>query len=161
MDHITLENELRNRMKKRRIIEAVISAAFLIIVIAFTVAYENSRVVEEKDWGFITHQTVTYNTDLTWGIMVGWLGLTPSIIFLIGDCLSCKLVTHEIGGYYLTLYRGMYHNNLYVNGECKDSSSLSGYYLETTLPDRTKVTVSLGKWSAHISFSNGHPSIDV
>ena len=159
MDHVTLENELRNRMKKRWIIETVISAVFLIIAVAFTVAYENSLVVEEKDWGFVTHKAVTYNTDLTWGILVGWLGFVPSMIFLIGDRLFCKLVTHEVGGYYLTLYRGMHHNNLYVNGECKDSSS--GYYLETTLPDRTKVTVSLGKWSAHISFSNGHPSIDV
>ena len=50
---------------------------------------------------------------------------------------------------------------LYINGEYRDGFSLYGYYLEATLPDLTKVTVSVGKWSVRISFSNGHPSVEI
>jgi hypothetical protein len=46
----------------------------------------------------------------------------------------------------------MLKNYLYFNGELKAASA--EYYLEAKLPGGTKVTVSFGRWSAHISFSN-------
>ena len=46
---------------------------------------------------------------------------------------------------------------IYFNGELKAASA--GYYLEAKLPGGTKVTVSFGRWSAHISFSNGRSPI--
>jgi len=160
MKHIELENELRARIRKRRTIEAILSIIFWIIVIVFTVLYEQSKIVEEIGWGMFKYQSVSYNHNFLWGILVGALGFIPSIIFLIGDFVFSKLVTFEINGDYLTFYRGVAHTKLYVNGECKDGRSL-GYYLEATLTDGTKVNVALGKWSAHLTFSNGHPPIDV
>ena len=47
-----------------------------------------------------------------------------------------------------------------MNGDLK-TGCIFGYYLEAPLSDRTKVNVALGKWSAHFTFENGHPSIDV
>ena len=123
--------------------------------------YEQSRVVEEVGWGPIKYQNVSYNNDLTWGILVGALGFIPAIIFLIGDFVFGKLATFEVNGDFITFYRGLLHNNLYINGELKDSLTLFGYYLEAPLSDRTKVNVALGKWSAHMTFSNGHAPIDV
>ena len=160
MKYLELEQELRARIKKRRMIEAVLSLVCLIILIVFAVLYEQSKVVEEIEWGPITHQSVTYNTDFLWGIMVGACGFVISIIFLIADCIFSKLIIFEVKGDYITFYRGMVHTNLYVNGEQKDGITY-GYYLEATLSDRTKINVALGKWSAHITFSDGHPSIDV
>ena len=51
--------------------------------------------------------------------------------------------------------------DLYINGEYKDGLLLFGYHLEATLSDGTKVNVAIGKWSAHMTFSNGHPPIDL
>ena len=160
MKHSELDNALRTHIKKRRTIEVVLSVIFLTTIIIFSILYGQSKVVEEIGWGPIKHQFVSYNYDFTWGILVGYLGFVISSIFLIGDLVFSKLKTFEINSDYITLYRGINHTNLYINGEKKDSITL-GYYLEATLSDRTKVNVALGKWSAHITFSNGHPPIDV
>ena len=161
MKHIVLENELRSHIRKRRIMEAILCVVFFIIAVVFMVAYEQSKVIDEIGWGPIKYQSITYNHDWAWGILVGWLGFVPSIIFLIGDLVFSKLATMQVNGDYITFYRGLAHNNLYVNGEYKDGLSLFGYYLEASLSDGTKVNVALGKWSAHLTFSNGHPPIDV
>jgi hypothetical protein len=161
MNYIELEEKLRKRIKKRRIIEAALIVAFLIIVIVFSVLYEQSKVVEEISFGPIKYQDITYNNDFTWGILVGALGFIPTVIYLICDFIFSKLVTFEVGNDYITFYRGIAHINLYVNGEYKDGLSLYGYYLEAALSDNTRVNVALGKWSAHFTFTNGHPPIDV
>lgn len=160
MKHLELEKRLKAHIRKRRIIEAALSAVFLIILIVFAVLYEQSKTVEEIAWGPITNQSVTYNKDFLWGIMVGVLGYIPFVIFLIADFIFPKIVTFEINSDYITFYRGLIHTNLYINGELNDSITF-GYYLEATLSDRTKVNVALGKWSAHFTFTNGHPPIDV
>ena len=160
MKHIALENELKGHIKKRRIIELIACAVFLTIAIAFTVAYDQSKVIEEIYYGPIKHQSVTYNYSLAWGVLAGWLGFIPSIIFLITDVILSKVVTIEIGNDYITFYRGVLRSNLYVNGEYADGLYF-GYLLEATLSDGTKIIATLGKWSAHIAFSNGHPSIHI
>lgn len=161
MKYIALENALRSRMRKRRIIEVILCAVFLIIAVVFKTLYDQSKVVEEIGWGPFAYQSVTYNNDFLWGIMLGLLGFILSIIFLITDFVFSKLATMEVSGDYITFYRGLAHINLYVNGEYKDGLSLFGYYLEASLSDGTKVNVALGKWSAHLTFSNGHQPIDI
>ena len=160
MKHIELENQLKVRIRKRRMIEALLTLAFLTVVIVSAVLFGQSKGVEEISYGSIKHQSVTYNYDFMWGILIGVLGFTFSIIFWICDLVFSKVVTFEINGDFVTLYRGITHVNLYVNGQQKDCIS-TGYYLEAPLSDGTKVNVALGKWSAHITFSNGHPPIDV
>ena len=160
MKHIELEQELKMRIKKRRIIVAALSVVFLVVAVVFTVLYEQSKVVEEIGWGPIKHQSITYNYDLAWGILAGALCFIPPAIFWICDILFSRLLTFEINGDYVTFYRGIVHTNLYINGVQKAGISY-GYYLEAPLSDRTMVNVALGKWSAHITFSNGYPPIDV
>lgn len=161
MKHTALEQELNNRIHKRRWILAAVCGVFLVIALVFTLLYEQSRVVTEIGWGPFQYQHTEYNDNYLWGILVGVLGLTLPGSFLIGDCLYSKVRTVEVNGDYITLYRGAGHVNLYVNGEQKDSLSLFGYHLEASLSDRTNVYVALGKWSAHLTFSNGHPPIDL
>ncbi len=157
MDHQILENNLKARIKKIRLIEAAVCVVSFALTIFFWVMYEQSRVVEEVIFGY---QSVTYNTDWLWGILPCALILTVSFIVLSCDLIYTKLDTIEVNGYYVTLYRG-YRTSLYVDGELKDSLVLAGYYLEATLPDRTKITVSLGRWSAHMTFSDGRRPIDL
>jgi len=160
LSHLDLENELRAHVKKRRIILGIICAIFFVIAISFTIAYEQSKVIEEIDYFFGKHQSVSYNKNLLWGIMIGWVILIPLVIVLIGDFIFTKIATVKVGENYITLYRGLLHTNLYVNGEYKNGL-IFGYYLECSLPDGTKVNASLGKWSAHLTFTNGYPAVDV
>ena len=160
MNHLILEAKLRNHVRKRRIIETIICVVFFMIAVFFTIAYEQSKVIEEVDYFFGKHQSVSYNKNLLWGIFVGWVPFIPLFILLIVDFVFTKIVTVEVRENYVTFYRGLLHTQLYVNGEYKDGISF-GYYLESSLPDGTKVNVALGKWSAHITFSNGYPPIDV
>ena len=160
MKHIVQEKELKARIRKRRIIEAVLCVVFLIIVVGFSVAREQSKVVEEIVWGPIKHQSVTYNENLQLGIIIGVQGLIICAICLVGDFVFSKVVTVEVNQDYITFYRGSLHTNLYVNGEYKDGAVL-GYYLEALLSDGSKVSVALGRWKAHMTFGNGHSSIDL
>ena len=79
-------------------------------------------------------------------------------IFLFIDFLHSNFRTVEYHGGYITFYRGMLKCYLYFNGELKASGT--GYYLEANLIAGTKVTVSIGRWSAHMTFSSGHSPID-
>ena len=160
MDHIQLEEQLRARIKKRRGAILLCSALCLGIAILFAILYAQSRTVTVIGEGRFQYQSVTYNYGLAFGIGFGLLGLVPCASFLLVDHLCSTVVTFEVSGDHVTLYRGFIHNNLYVNGECKDSVC-NGYHLEAPLSDGTKVNAALGKWSAHLTFSNGHPPIDV
>ena len=160
MKHIELEKELNAHIRKRRIVEAVLSVVFLVIGVTFNVLREESRVVETIGEGLFTYQYVTYNNDFLWGIIVGILGFFPSVLFLFADLLCSKVVTFQINRDILTFYRGFIHTKLYVNGE-ERGGVVSGYHFEATLSDGSKVTVMRGKYSAHLVFSNGHPPIDV
>lgn len=160
MKHITLENELKKRIRKRRIIIASVCAFFFVIALIFMVAYDQSREIEEIGGGIISYRTVTHNHDFAWGILIGWLLFSPLIVILIADLIFSKSVTVKVGEDHITFYRGLAHTSLYVNGEYKDGLSY-GYHLEAPLSDGTKVYVALGKWSAHLTFSNGHPPIDI
>ncbi len=160
MRHLDLDKELRTHVKKRKIIVGIICVILFIIAISFTIAYEHSKVIEEIDYFFGKYQSVSYNKNLIWGIMIGWVPLIPLVIVLICDFVFTKIVTIEVGENYVTFYRGLLHTNLYVNGEYKNGL-IFGYYLECSLPDGTKVNAALGKWSAHLTFTNGYPSVDV
>ena len=99
MNYIELEEKLRERIKKRRIIEAALSVAFLIIVIVFSVLYEQSKVVEEISFGPIKYQDITYNNDFTWGILVGALGFVPTVIYLICDFIFSSRYIRLLGSF--------------------------------------------------------------
>lgn len=161
MKHLELEKELTRRMKKRRVIGLAVCAVLLTIAIVFTVLYEQSKVVHEVGFGPIKHQSVTYNTDLLWGLMISWVPLIPLVIVVICDYLFVKFHTVQVGDDYITLHRGFSSIALYINGEERDSIILNGYHLEAALSDGSKVHVALGKWSAYLTFTNGHPPIDL
>ena len=160
MGHIELENKLKKRIKIRRITEAVLCVVFLIIAIVFTVLRDGSRTVEVIGKPPFVYESVSYNNSYVSGMVVGYLGLMWCIIFLIIDLLFVKLETVEVGRDHITFYKGVLRPSLYVNGS-NDGLSWGGYYLEIPLSDGTRATASLGKWSVHLTFSNGHPPIDL
>ena len=161
MAYVKLEEDLRKRIKVRRMVLLAVSLVFFAVFVTCSLGRELSAVVEEVDLGFIKHKTIVYNENYTWGILIGVIVFIPALISLIADHIFCKVDTIAVGAHFVTFYRGELHTNLYVNGELRDSITFFGHYLETTLPDGVRVTVALGKWSAHVTFSNGKSPIDI
>ena len=156
-----VEKRLEKRIRIRRRITVIVCILFFILGIVFSVLYLQSRTVVEHDLGFIKHEVISYNSSYLCGFVPGFCISLMAVILFIYDLALSKVHTVEVNGNYVTFYRGMVHTQLYVNGEYRDGLSFIGFYLEATLPDMTKVTVSLGKYSAHLSFSNGLSSIDI
>ncbi len=156
MKHLELEKELTAKIGKRRLIEIGVTAVLLVMGIVFAVLYENSKVYEESFFGGLG--VTDSNMALYWLMAGSFMAAAFCAIVPFVDFLHSKHKTVEACGGYITLYRGMLKNYLYFNGELKASSS--GYYLEAKLPGGTKVTVSFGRWSAHMTFSNGRSPID-
>ncbi len=154
------EEELKKRAKKIRIIMGVIIAVFFIVFIVFSVLYNGSRTVEIVDYGFLEREEVSYNEAYNIGSIFCFFVFMLTSLYLIMDLIYSRLTTVEMNGNYVTYYKGLVHNKLYINGEYKDGFAGVGYYLEATLPDMTRVTVSIGRNSAHMSFSNGR-SLDI
>ena len=72
----------------------------------------------------------------------------------------------EANGHYITVYRGITENVVYVNGEEKCSKGIFSftYVLETKLPDGVKIGVTFARGAfllAHITFSDNNPSVDL
>ena len=155
MKHLELEKELTAKIRKRRLIECGVTAILFAFGILFAVLYQNSKVYEES---FLGGYWVNESNMAFYWLMAGcFMAAAVCAIISIIDLLYSKFETFEACGGYITLYRGMLKNYLYFNGELKAASA--GYYLEAKLPGGTKVTVYFGRWSAHISFSNGRSPI--
>lgn len=160
MNYIELENKLKKRIRNRRITEAVLCVVFLIIAVVFTALRDASRTVEVIGQPPFVYESVSYNNSYVSGMVIGYLGVMWCVIFLIMDLLFVKLETVEVGRDHITFYKGIFRPSLYVNGS-NEGLSWGGYYLEIPLSDGTRATASLGKWSVHLTFSNGHPTIDL
>ena len=156
MNHLEFEKELTAKIRKRRLIECGVTAILLAFGILFAVLYENSKIYEESFFGgYLVKES---NMAFYW-LMVGcFMSAAFCAIVLFVDFMHSKFRTVEYHGGYITFYRGMLKCYLYFNGELKGSSA--GFYLEANLIAGTKVTVSIGRWSAHMTFSNGHRPID-
>ncbi len=161
MQQTVLEQALRTRIKRRRYLLWGILALCLALSIILTALYAGSRTVAELDYGFGAYEIVSHNHDL--GLFAGLSWLLPVIvgIVLLGDYLLTRLHVVEKDGCAITLYRGLVHTYLYVDGEQRDGGLLVGYHLEAPLPDGTRVHVALGKWSAYMTFSDNHPPVDL
>lgn len=160
MQYTELEKKLKKRVRIQRLIKAALSVIFFAITMIFYVLYENSKVVEDIGLELISYQEITYNTNYLFGIMVGLLGLIPSVWFLLMDFLIAKIVSVKVGHDVITFYRGAFGSTLYINGEQKDSKRYARY-LESTLSDGTYVTVMVrGTRKGRFIFSNGHPPIE-
>lgn len=151
MKHLELEKELTATIRKRRLIEGGVTVLLLVMGILFAVLHENSKVYEESFLG--GNWVADSNMTLYWLMAGSLFAAAICAIVLFIDFLYSKFETVEACGGYITLYRGMLKNYLYFNGELRGTSA--GYYLDAKLPNGTKVTVSFGKWSTHMTFSNG------
>ena len=165
-----LENTLRKQITKTRIIQALVFFGFLAIGIVFWSLREASKEVivhgDEFLNGAFAWKTVEYNENYVVGMIIGFVGASMAMVFLLTDMIFCRFDTAEANGHYITAYRGMTKNVVYVNGEEKESVGMFSftYVLETKLPDGVKIGVTFARGAfllAHITFSDNNPSVDL
>ena len=165
-----LENTLRKQITKTRIIQALVFFGFLAIGIVFWSLREASKEVivhgDEFLNGAFAWKTVEYNENYVVGMIIGFVGASMAMVFLLTDMIFCRFDTAEANGHYITAYRGMTKNVVYVNGEEKESVGMFSftYVLETKLPDGVKIGVTFARGAfllAHITFSDKNPSVDL
>ena len=165
-----LENTLRKQITKTRIIQALVFFGFLAIGIVFWSLREASKEVivhgDEFLNGAFAWKTVEYNENYVVGMIIGFVGASMAMVFLLTDMIFCRFDTAEANGHYITAYRGMTKNVVYVNGEEKESVGMFSftYVLETKLPDGVKIGVTIARGAfllAHITFSDKNPSVDL
>ena len=165
-----LEKELRKQITKRRIIQALVFLGFLAIGILFWALREASKEVivhgEEFLDGIFAWESVKYNENYVVGMIIGFVGASMAMVFLLTDMIFCRFDSTEANGHQITAYRGMTKNIVYVNGEEKDRVGMVSftYVLETKLPDGVKISVTCARGAfllAHITFSDNNPSVDL
>ena len=165
-----LESTLRKQLIKKRIIQALVFFGLLAIGIVFWALREASKEVivhgDEFLNGAFAWKTVKYNENYVVGMIIGFVGASMAMVFLLTDMIFCRFDTAEANGHYITAYRGMTKNVVYVNGEKKDSVGIFSftYVLETKLPDGVKICVTFARGAfllAHITFSDNNPSVDL
>lgn len=165
-----LEKELRKQITKRRIIQALVFLGFLAIGILFWALREASKEVivhgEEFLDGIFAWESVKYNENYVVGMIIGFVGASMAMVFLLTDMIFCRFDTAEANGHYITAYRGMTKNVVYVNGEEKERMGIFSFahVLETKLPDGVKISVTFCRGAfllAHITFSDNNPSVDL
>ena len=150
--------------------QAFIFFCFLALGILFWALREASKEVivhgEEFLDGVFAWESVKYNENYVVGMIIGFVGASMAMVFLLTDIIFCRFDTAEANGHYITVYRGMTKNVVYVNGEEKDSVGMFSctYVLETKLPDGVKIGVTFARGAfllAHITFSDNNPSVDL
>ena len=161
-----LEHTLSKMNLIRRLIEGGALILFSAIAILFYALREASKEVKIIGSGFFTYESVIYNEDYLIGIIIGVIGLSFAVAFLISDLLLCRYSTAHVGSNDITVYRGMTKCVVYINGEEKAKLGLFSLssVVEIKLDDGIKLIVSFVRGIftiAHLSFSDNTPSIEL
>lgn len=166
LKHEILEAKLRKKMTVRRIIEGALSLCFLIMGAVCYHLYEATKEIVYYNESFLSGQIKQeiYNEAYIPFIALGFSLGFAMIGFLVGDLIMSRFETFGKNGYYVTVYRGMTGHYVYVDGELKAQLRWVGYYLETSLPDGTRMNFAFGRawydW-CHVSFSDNSTSIEL
>lgn len=140
-----LEAVLRKKTVKRRIVCLAVCVLFLAIAIVGFVFLKKSS---SELLGLLLFLTVI-------GFAIGFI----SGILLLTDFIGSPYKTFDSNGDFITIYRGFFRIELYVDGELQDDL-IFGCWLEGTLKNGAKVHVSMGKWSSRMVFTDGRAPID-
>ena len=166
MKHEALEKRLRKKRIIRRSIELGLAILFAVLFFISFALLESTAEIVEHDFGYgYTREEKIYNEAFIPLITLGIIGAFACGGILLDDFLICRFATVEVDGYYVTVYRGMFAREVYVDGELTRSIFMEpGYFVEIVLSNGTRVSIAFGRtwydW-CHMSFSNGRPAIEL
>lgn len=154
--------KLKKKRTIRRIIEGAVTIVSLIVLIAFNVLKENSKIVNKIEvTPFFSYDSVHYTNDYSIGILISALIFTLFVSTLLADFIASRIYYKVIDGEDVIVYNGLGLVKLLVNGEEKDAMFFKGY-LETKL--KTGVTMIVSPqffMSYHLTFSDNRLAIDL
>ena len=163
------ERELSAKIRNRRLVTSCLALTFLALFILCLILRETTKevIVHEYGYSIIPSWTeVNYNNAYIFPIVLGLMGTTLSGIFLTVDFSMCGYRTIHKAGHDITIYRGINHNAVYVDGQEKGRTGPfdMSHVVEVWLPNRVRVTVSFSRalwYMAHVSFSDDTASREV
>lgn len=158
------EASLSKMTSKRRRTIGLISLGFLALFILFMILREvNKEVIVHDGYGFLpSWEEVRYDPTYIPLCVFSFMGSFLAGLFLLCDLLFCKHITFEHAPHFITVYCGMLHNTVYVDGKEADKLGPATYrnVVEVKLPSGVKAIVSFGRYHGRISYSDDAPSID-
>ncbi len=162
------EKQLRKKDRYRRLIEGVLTGVLLAVGILFWYLRESTKeVILHEGFYFIPGwEEVNYNDNYVPFILLGFLGAFCIGVFWLIDLMMCRFATIQKDLHQITIYRGMLHEIVYVDGAEKGRIEPFSFtnVAEVRLANNVKVTVSFQRGIfhiAHVSFSDDTPSIEV
>ena len=163
------ERELSAKIRNRRLVTSCLALTFLALFSLCLILRETTKevIVHEYGYSIIPSWTeVNYNNAYIFPIVLGLMGTILSGIFLTVDFSMCGYRTIHKAGHDITIYRGMNHNAVYVDGQEKGRIGPfdMSHVIEVWLPNRVRVTVSFSRalwYMAHVSFSDDTASREV
>ncbi len=163
------ERELSAKIGTRRLIIGCLALTFLALFILCLILREASKEVITHHYGisFLPPRTeIRYNEAYVIPIVLGLLSTVLACIFLITDFTMCGYRTVHKDGHDITIYRGITHNAVYVDGQEKGRLAPFSHtdVVEVWLPNRIRVTISFSRaiwYMAHVSFSDDTASREV
>ena len=167
-----LEEKLTKTIRTRRIILGGAAVLLFALFVASWALWDASEVVTQDPIifdGIVVHpgfKHVTHEDGYITPLIIGLIGACSAGSFLLSDFLFCRFQTVTKDGQDVTVYRGMLHNIVYVDG--KEQGRIGPIMLtnvvEVWLPDGTRATVSFSRtwlYMAHVSFSDHTTSVEI
>ncbi len=162
------ERELSSKIRTRRLIIGCLALVFLALFMAGWILLETTQelIVYGGPPPIPSWEHVEYNYGYIAPIALGLLGIVYCGIMLLTDFVMCGHKTIRKDLHYITLYRGIGHNIVYVDGQEKGRIGPFSHtnVAEVWLPNRIRVTVSFSRtisYMAHVSFSDDTASREV
>ena len=165
------EKSLSKRQSKRRLVEVIIMIAFAALCIACLYLREATKevIIHEGRLPSLNWEEVTYKNGYMPFFALGLCFALSAGSILLVDLLYCRFATVPVLQkelHHITVYRGICHQTVYVDGVEKGRIGLFSFtnVVEVWLPERVKVSVcfSYTWWFlAHIFFSDDTATIEV
>ena len=160
-----LELKLKNKTKKRKLIKWIFVITFILCVIIFSVLFNESKEVVVYGENF-TWEVIEYNEGYILGIVFSVLGLISSIILLVIEYLFCKYGTVETKGHYITVFKTLTKNTVYINGELNSKiySISMKFHHQIKLPNDVGVSIIFLPFPlrlARFSFEDDTPTVEL
>ena len=163
------ERELSAKIGTRRLIIGCLALTFFALFILCMILREASKEVITLNYGLSflpTRTEIRYNEAYVIPIVLGLLGTALAGSFLIADFSLCGYRTLHKDGHDITIFRGMTHNSVYIDGQERGRIGPldMSHVVEVWLPNRVRVTVSFSRavwYMAHVSFSDDTASREV
>lgn len=162
------ERELSQKIRIRRLIIGCLALVFFTMFITCWILMEATKeiIVYGGPAPIPTWERMDYNEAYIIPIVAGMIGAIYCGIMLLVDFMMCGHRTVRKDLHCITLYRGIMHNIVYVDGQEKGRMEPFSHtnVVEVWLPNRIRVTVSFSRsmlYMAHVSFSDDTASREV